>query len=110
MKPIYYRILAGSIRDVSSLVLSIAESGVKNVVIVSDKGFYSLNNINEIYENGTINYILPLKRNSRLIDYSQLQQAGKNGFEGHFLFEKRVIWYYEHIIDEKRNVTFLMNV
>jgi transposase len=108
MRPIYYRILAGSIRDVSSLVLSMAESGAKNVVLVSDKGFYSMDNINEIYTtNNNINYILPLKRNSQLIDYSQLKQAGKNGFDGYFLFENRVIWYYEHIIDEKRIVTFL---
>ncbi len=106
MRPIYYRILAGSIRDVSSLVISMAESGVKNIVLVSDKGFYSLDNINEIYDD-KINYILPLKRNSQFIDYSQVKQAGKNGFDGHFLFEKRVIWYYEHIIDEKRIVTFL---
>jgi hypothetical protein len=107
MKPIYYRILAGSIRDVSSLVLSMAESGVKNIVLVSDKGFYSLDNINEIYDDGKINYILPLKRNSQFIDYSQLKYAGKSGFDGYFLFEKRVIWFYEHIIDEKRVVTFL---
>jgi len=66
---IYYRILAGSIRDVSSLVLSMAESGVKNIVLVSDKGFYSLDNINELFGND-INYILPLKRNSLFIDYS----------------------------------------
>jgi transposase len=107
MRPIYYRILAGSIRDVSSLVLSISESGVKNIILVSDKGFYSLDNINEIYDDGKINYILPLKRNSQFIDYSQLKHPGKNGFDGYFLFEKRVIWYYEHIIDEKRIVTFL---
>lgn len=107
MRPIYYRILAGSIRDVSSLVISMAESGVKNIVLVSDKGFYSMDNINEIYTNNNINYILPLKRNSQLIDYSQLKQAGMSGFDGHFLFENRVIWYYEHIIDEKRIVTFL---
>ena len=107
MRPIYYRILAGSIRDVSSLVISMAESGVKNIVLVSDKGFYSMDNINEIYITNNINYILPLKRNSQLIDYSQVKQVGKNGFDGHFLFESRVIWYYEHIIDEKRIVTFL---
>ncbi len=107
MRPIYYRILAGSIRDVSSLVISMAESGVKNIVLVSDKGFYSMDNINEIYTNNNINYILPLKRNSQLIDYSQSKHAGKNGFDGHFLFENRVIWYYEHIIDEKRIITFL---
>jgi transposase len=105
MRPIYYRMLAGSIRDVSSLIISMAESGVKNIVLVSDKGFYSLDNINEI--SGNVNYILPLKRNSHFIDYSQMKHPGKNGFDGHFLFEKRVIWYYEHIFDEKRIVTFL---
>ncbi len=36
--------------------------------------------------------ILPLKRNSHLIDYSHLMQAGKKHFDGHFLFENRVIW------------------
>ncbi len=51
-KSIRYK--AKSLIDVSSLVLSLEESGVKNVVLVSDKGFYSLNNINEIYDNGKL--------------------------------------------------------
>jgi transposase len=83
-----------------------ADSGVKNIVLVSDKGFYSLDNINEIYDDGKINYILPLKRNSQFIDYSQLKQGGKNGFDGYFIFEKRVIWYYEHIFDKKKDHNF----
>jgi transposase len=94
MQPMFYRLLPGSIRDVSSLLLSIEESGVKDIIIIGDKGFYSENNTKEL-DFGHRNYILPLKRNSSLIDYSPIAEAGKKGFEGHFLFEKRVIWYYE---------------
>jgi transposase len=39
--PSYFRIVAGSIRDVSSLVLTVKEAGIKNVVLITDKGFYS---------------------------------------------------------------------
>ena len=94
MQPMFYRLLPGSIRDVSSLLLSIEESGVKDIIIIGDKGFYSENNTIKL-DIGHRKYIFPLKRNSSLIDYSPMGQAGKKGFEGHFLFEKRVIWYYE---------------
>jgi transposase len=36
--PSYFRIVAGSIRDVSSLVLTVKEAGIKNVVLITDKG------------------------------------------------------------------------
>lgn len=94
MQPMFYRLLPGSIRDVSSLLLSIEESGVKDIIIIGDKGFYSENNTKEL-DIGHRKYIFPLKRNSLLIDYSPMGEAGKKGFDGHFLFEKRVIWYYE---------------
>ncbi len=98
MRPIFYRIVPGSIRDVSSLLLSIKESKVKDIILVGDKGFYSADNIKEL-DAKKIRYILPLKRNSQLIDYSPLMQAGKKHFDGHFLFENRVIWHYEHVAD-----------
>ncbi len=106
MQPMFYRLLPGSIRDVSSLLLSIEESGVKDIIIIGDKGFYSENNTKEL-DIGHRKYIFPLKRNSSLIDYSPIGEAGKKGFEGHFLFEKRVIWYYEREENYKRIVTFL---
>ncbi|VVB52585.1 Uncharacterised protein [uncultured archaeon] len=34
-------------------------------------------------------------------------QAGKKQFDGHFLFENRVIWHYERVMNGKRIVTFL---
>jgi transposase len=106
MQPMFYRLLPGSIRDVSSLLLSIEESGVKDIIIIGDKGFYSENNTKEL-DIGHKKYIFPLKRNSSLIDYSPIAEAGKKGFEGHFLFEKRVIWYYKREENSKRIVMFL---
>jgi transposase len=108
MQPIFYRLVPGSIRDVSSLVLSMEESKVKDIILVGDKGFYSADNAKEL-ETKRIRYILPLKRNSQFIDYSPLKQAGRKQFDSHFLFENRVIWHYERVIDGKRIITFLDN-
>ncbi len=108
MQPIFYRLVPGSIRDVSSLLLSMEESKVKDIILVGDKGFYSADNAKEL-ETKKIRYILPLKRNSQFIDYSPLKQAGRKQFDGHFLFENRVIWHYERVLDGKRIVTFLDN-
>lgn len=106
MQPLFYRLVPGSIRDVSSLLLSIEESKMKEIILVGDKGFYSADNIKEL-DMKKIRYILPLKRNSQFIDYSPLMQAGKRQFGGHFLFENRVIWYYEYAVDGNKIVTFL---
>ncbi|VVB52583.1 Uncharacterised protein [uncultured archaeon] len=48
MKPIFYRLVPGSIRDVSSLLLSMEESKVRDIILVGDKGFYSADNIYEL--------------------------------------------------------------
>ena len=107
MQPMYYRMFVGSIADVSSLALSMKESGVKNAITVGDKGFYSVRNAKELDNIEGMNYILPVKRNSKMIDYDPIKQAGKLKFDGHFLYENRVIWYYERKVEKGRIVTFL---
>lgn len=106
MQPMFYRMLAGSVTDVKSLLLTIKESEAKDVILIGDKGFYSFDNVKEL-DTDHANYIFPIKRNSSLIDYKPLQQAGKRGFEGYFLFEKRAVWHYERINDSMRIITFL---
>lgn len=52
--PIYYRILSGSIKDVSTINESLANFkllGSRSVHLVMDKGFFSEANINALYEN-----------------------------------------------------------
>jgi len=109
--PSYFRIVPGSIRDVSTLVLTVKEAGVKNTILIGDKGFYSEDNATSLEEQG-LQYILPLKRDSSLIDYAKIQEGNKKLFDGYFLFENRVIWHYSYALKEgelkgKKVVVFL---
>ena len=97
--PSYFRMVQGSIRDVSSLVLTVKESGVNNVVLIGDKGFYSEDNVLGL-EAEKLHYILPLKRNSSLIDYSKIQKGDRRALDGYFMFEKRAVWYYSYKLKE----------
>lgn len=92
--PLYYRILPGNIRDVKAFSLSLKEFDKKDVTVITDKGFYSNNNLKEMKDEG-ITYIVPLRRNAALIDYTKLK-AGINykSLDGYFQFEKRIVWYY----------------
>ena len=105
--PAYFRIVPGSVQDVSSLVLTVRESGVENVVLIGDKGFYSAKNVDEL-EKESVKYILPLKRDSSLIDYSKVEK-GKQTFDGYFVFEKRVVWYSNHILEGGRKVILFLD-
>ena len=112
--PAFFRMLPGSLRDVSSLVLTVKEAGVKNAVLIGDKGFYSQDNILDLEREGQgdLHYIFPLKRNSSLIDYTPIQKGDRQGFDGYLRFQKRVIWHYSYQVDTgdlqgKRIVVFL---
>jgi len=69
---------------------------------VGDKGFLFGDNAKEL-ETKRIRYILPLKGIASSIDYSPLKQAGRKQFDGHFLFENRIIWHYERVLDWKKD-------
>ena len=112
--PSFFRMLPGSIRDVSSLILTVKEAGVKNAVLIGDKGFFSEGNVLELHEEKerNLHYIFPLKRDSSLIDYEKIRQGDKEGFDGYLRFEKRVVWYYSYhvkkgALKDKRIVVFL---
>ena len=92
MQPTYYRVISGNVRDVTALSLSLEESGMKNGVVVGDKGFASTTNFDDI-ESAGIKYVVPLKRNSTEIDYSAFKDAGKTNFHGHFMFKGRPVWF-----------------
>lgn len=89
--PIYYRIVPGNIRDVKAFRNCLLESDIKNAVLVADKGFYSEDNVKLLREE-KLDFLLPLKRNSSLIDYGPIE---KNTFKDSAVFfshEKRVVW------------------
>ncbi len=90
--PVYYRITPGNIREISSFRLSMKESGIEHGVVIADKGFYSDANI-RLLKKEELEYIIPLKRNSRLIDYEAIKSGNKKNMDGYFEYQKRFIWY-----------------
>lgn len=104
--PVFFRLLPGSVPDVSSIRLTVQESGVENALFVGDKGFYSKSNC-EALDEANVRYVLPLKRDSALIDYKPVKVQGKRLFDGHFFFQKRAIWFKESIFESQRSILFL---
>jgi len=106
--PAYFRMLVGSITSVSSLRLTVKESGARDVVVIGDKGFYSSKNVDDLEREG-LHYVLPLRRDSSLIDYGKMKKGNRKAFDGYLLFEERVIWHYGYVRrdDGERIVVFL---
>ncbi len=96
--PAYFRILPGAINSVMSLRVTMEESGASNVVLVADTGFYSSKNVKDLDGMG-IFFIIPLKRNSKLIEYSMEQ-------ERHFMFQDHPIFYSKYQRDGRSMFTF----
>lgn len=87
--PVYYRIIAGNIVDVSAFKLSLQETKLKDMVVIADKGFGSKANF-DLLEESEIKYVVPLKRSNTLIN---LNTGDKSNFDDYFLFNDRPIWY-----------------
>lgn len=101
MMPAYYRLIPGNIREVKAFRICIDESGIKDAVIVVDKGFYSENNI-LLLESERFEYIIPLRRNNKLIQYSDFRKMKQSEDAGFFSFQDRFIWYYRYKIQNKQ--------
>ena len=92
--PSFFRLVPGSIRDVSTVVTSVREAGLLGALVIGDKGFYSEPNVAALEED-KLEYLLPLKRNSLLINYAPTRSGDRKRFDGFFQFDERVIWFRE---------------
>lgn len=93
--PVFYRLLPGNIREVKAFKNCLLEAGLRDAVIIADKGFYSNKNI-ELLMNEKLKFILPLKRDNGVIDYSLLVNNTFKEEGSYFIHEKRIIWYQEY--------------
>lgn len=93
--PVYYRILPGNIREVKAFKNCLLEAELNDAVIVADKGFYSKKNI-ELLLQEQLRFILPLKRDNSIIDYSLLVDNTFKQEDAYFEHEKRIIWYQKY--------------
>lgn len=106
-QPVYYRLINGNITDSKSMSLCVKEMNIKNVIYIADKGFFSANNIQELNKE-SMQYIIPLHRNNKLIDFKPLLKANfKKELKTYFIYQERVIWYYQYEINSMKMITFL---
>ncbi len=96
--PVYYRLMPGSIRDVSAFKACIEDSGMRRGVAVIDKGFQSRSNVEKLDELG-IRFIMSLKRSTQGLDYSVFASRTNDGADGAFLYHKRPVWWKRFEID-----------
>lgn len=105
-KPVYYRLINGNITDLKSMSLCVEEMKIENVIYIADKGFYSKANTGMMKEQG-LQYIIPLQRNNQLIDHKALREAGFKTKLSYFIYQQRIIWYYQYVAGGEKLVTFL---
>jgi transposase len=66
--PVMLKSMPGSVKDDKTLSHLVKEFTLKNCTAMLDRGFFSKNNIKELLSLG-VSFVLPLKRNSKLINY-----------------------------------------
>lgn len=112
LKPLYYRMLPGNIREVSAMQNTIKMSGLEECVYIADKGFFSESNITQLEALG-MRYIIPLKRDNALIPYQQLDDVEQT--DAYFPFNSgrnsQRFLFYAHAEDtpNKRSITLFLD-
>ncbi len=91
-KPVFYRIVQGSIVDKTAFIDTVKDSGCEDCIIIADKGFYSTKNVSALMDTG-IKYILPLQENTSKVEKSFYEDPDDNKFDGVFNYNKRPVWY-----------------
>ncbi|MEW6103207.1 MAG: IS1634 family transposase [bacterium] len=98
--PLFYHIYPGSIKDVSTLknIFLLGESfGIKEVLFVLDKGFYSKENIKEMQG---IRFLMPLPFNTKLShNLLFLHHKRLDSPLNSFSLEKKVLFHIEEKVE-----------
>lgn len=105
-QPVYYRLINGNITDIQSMSLCVEEMKLSRVIYIADKGFFSRQNITLMKDN-RLQFIIPLRRDNKLIDYAPLQRADFKKGLSYFTYRERIIWYYAYERDGMKLVTYL---
>lgn len=106
LKPLYFRILPGNIREISALQNTIKISGMEHCIYIADKGFFSETNVAEL-EKLEMQFIIPLKRNNNLIPYSTLNNIEQS--DNYFDFAKRFIFFADTVKNGNRKVNLFLD-
>ena len=103
-QPIHFRMVPGSIRDVSILIKTINETTLEDVILIGDKGLNSESNI-KVLRDEKMRYVLGVRRDSSLIEYEKIKINEKKGSA--FIFQNRIIWFYTSSNEYERIITYV---
>ena len=104
-KPVFYRVLQGSVVDKSAFMDTIHISGCKDCIIIADKGFYSKKNLSALMKAG-MRFILPLQDNTVNVDPEFYLDMNDRKFDGVFTYNKRPVWYKKKESGNKGNFIY----
>lgn len=99
--PVFLKMLPGSIRDVSAMQNALLESGLRNVLLVGDKGLFSKPNV-EALERSRLTYMLALRRSLPFLRYGP-----ESSYRDYFTYRGRVVWWRELRWGKRRVLLFL---
>lgn len=106
--PVFYRLIGGNLRESKAVRLLLRESGIEDCVFVADRGFYSKQNVTFLLQSG-LSYVIPLKRNSNLIDPAWLKEDLFKAGRQYFDFDGRYVWVQEFEIEENQRLYLYMD-
>lgn len=104
-KPVFYRVLQGSVVDKAAFMDTVAAAGCKDCTIIADKGFYSKRNVSALME-GKMKYILPLQDNTVNVEKEFYENNSDDKWDGVFSFHKRAVWYRKKASGNKGNYIY----
>ena len=90
-KPVFYRVVQGSIVDKSAFMDTVNAAGCSDCIIIADKGFYSKPNVSALLNAG-MRYILPLQENTVNVEPEFYQNPNDGKWDNVFSYNKRAVW------------------
>jgi Transposase len=105
-KPVFYRIVQGSIVDRTAFMETIDSCGCNDCTIIADKGFYSKSNLSALMD-AKLRFILPLQANTTMVDDAFIANPDDSKWDGCFSYHKRVIWFRKEASGNRGNFIYI---
>ena len=104
-KPVFYRVVQGSVVDKAAFMDAVNASGCVDCIIIADKGFYSKKNVSALINAG-MKFILPLQENTVHVEDAFYENTDDNKWDGVFSYNKRAVWYRKRPSGNKGNYIY----
>ena len=104
-KPVFYRVLQGSVVDKAAFIDTVTAVGCKDCIIIADKGFYSKKNVSALIE-GKMRFILPLQDNTVNVEDEFYENNSDDKWDGVFSYHKRAVWFRKKSSGNKGNFIY----